>query len=51
MIGLRPATEADAAEIAALFAVSRRLLTFLPDLHTVEEDRCSSGITCSRTTG
>lgn len=39
MITLRPATEADAAEIAALFAVSRRLLTFLPDLHTVEEDR------------
>lgn len=39
MIALRLATEADAAEIAALFAVSRRLLTFLPDLHTVEEDR------------
>ena len=33
------AVEADAAEIAALFATSRRLLTFLPDLHTVEEDR------------
>ncbi|MDF2980525.1 MAG: hypothetical protein K0Q69_297 [Devosia sp.] len=39
MITLRPATEADAAGIAALFATSRRLLTFLPDLHTVEEDR------------
>ena len=39
MISLRPAVEADAAEIAALFATSRRLLTFLPDLHTVEEDR------------
>lgn len=39
MITLRLATAADAAEIAALFATSRRLLTFLPDLHTVEEDR------------
>ena len=39
MITLRLAVEADAAEIAALFATSRRLLTFLPDLHTVEEDR------------
>jgi len=39
MITLRPATEADAADVAALFATSRRLLTFLPDLHTVEEDR------------
>jgi putative acetyltransferase len=39
VITLRLATEADAAEIAALFATSRRLLTFLPDLHTVEEDR------------
>jgi putative acetyltransferase len=39
VITLRPATEADAGEIAALFATSRRLLTFLPDLHTVEEDR------------
>ena len=36
---LRLATEADADDIAALFAVSRRLLTFLPDLHTVEEDQ------------
>jgi GNAT superfamily N-acetyltransferase len=39
MITLRLAREADAADIAALFATSRRLLTFLPDLHTVEEDR------------
>lgn len=39
MIALRLAVEADAAEIATLFATSRRLLTFLPDLHTVEEDR------------
>ena len=39
MITLRLAAEADAADIAALFATSRRLLTFLPDLHTVEEDR------------
>jgi len=38
-ISLRLATEADADEIAALFAASRRLLTFLPDLHTVEEDQ------------
>ena len=38
-VTLRRATEADANDIAALFAVSRRLLTFLPDLHTVEEDR------------
>lgn len=39
MISLRPAVAGDAAEIAALFATSRRLLTFLPDLHTQEEDR------------
>jgi GNAT superfamily N-acetyltransferase len=38
-VTIRRATEADANDIAALFAVSRRLLTFLPDLHTVEEDR------------
>jgi putative acetyltransferase len=37
-ITLRLATPADAADIAELFAVSRRLLTFLPDLHTIEED-------------
>lgn len=38
-ITLRAATVADADDIAALFAVSRRLLTFLPDLHSVEEDQ------------
>jgi len=38
-ITLRLATRADADAIAALFATSRRLLTFLPDLHTVEEDQ------------
>lgn len=36
---LRPATAADADQIAALFSASRRLLTFLPELHSVEEDR------------
>jgi ribosomal protein S18 acetylase RimI-like enzyme len=36
---LRGATAADADDIAALFATSRRLLTFLPDLHSVEEDQ------------
>ncbi|MHB1101939.1 MAG: GNAT family N-acetyltransferase [Devosia sp.] len=38
-ISLRLATEEDADDIAALFAVSRLLLTFLPDLHSVEEDQ------------
>jgi GNAT superfamily N-acetyltransferase len=38
-ITVRLATRADADAIAALFATSRRLLTFLPDLHTVEEDQ------------
>ncbi len=38
-ITVRRATRADADAIAALFAASRRLLTFLPDLHTVEEDQ------------
>jgi putative acetyltransferase len=38
-ITLRLATRADADALAALFATSRRLLTFLPDLHTVEEDQ------------
>lgn len=38
-ITLRLATRADADWIAAVFAASRRLLTFLPDLHSVEEDR------------
>jgi putative acetyltransferase len=36
---LRPATPADADEIAALFSASRGLLTFLPPLHTLAEDR------------
>jgi GNAT superfamily N-acetyltransferase len=35
----RPATVADTAAIAAVFSPSFRLLTFLPMLHTVEEDR------------
>jgi GNAT superfamily N-acetyltransferase len=36
---LRRATIADAETIAAVFSPSIRLLTFLPTLHTVEEDR------------
>ncbi len=40
MTGLRPAGSGDAEAIAALFSASRRLLDFLPELHTVEEDRC-----------
>jgi GNAT superfamily N-acetyltransferase len=39
MISVRRATIEDVDDIAALFAVSRRLLTFLPDLHSVAEDR------------
>jgi GNAT superfamily N-acetyltransferase len=39
MVELRAATAADADEVAALFSRSFRLLTFLPELHTVEEDR------------
>ena len=35
----RPATPADADAIAAVLSSSFRLLTFLPPLHTVEEDR------------
>ena len=35
----RKATAADADAIAAVFSPSFRLLTFLPMLHTVEEDR------------
>jgi GNAT superfamily N-acetyltransferase len=35
----RRATAADAVAIAAVFSPSFRLLTFLPILHTVEEDR------------
>ncbi len=38
-ITLRGATAADADDIAIVFAASRRLLTFLPDLHSVEEDQ------------
>lgn len=36
---VRDATPDDLPAIAALFSKSRRLLTFLPELHTVEEDR------------
>jgi putative acetyltransferase len=36
---IRDATPDDLPVIAALFSKSRRLLTFLPELHTVEEDR------------
>ena len=36
---LRRATIADADAIAAVFSPSFRLLTFLPALHTVQEDR------------
>ena len=35
----RRATSDDAGGIAAVFSLSSRLLTFLPMLHTVEEDR------------
>jgi putative acetyltransferase len=38
-ITLRLAERADADDIAELFAVSRRLLTFLPDIHSVAEDQ------------
>jgi GNAT superfamily N-acetyltransferase len=36
---LRSATAADAAAIAQVFSASYRLLSFLPQLHTVDEDR------------
>ncbi len=36
---IRPATVADADAIAGVFSPSRRLLRFLPELHTLEEDR------------
>lgn len=36
---LRPATEADADAVAAVFSASFRLLGFLPTLHTVAEER------------
>jgi len=38
-IVLRPATAHDADAIAALFTASRKLLDFLPPLHSAEEDR------------
>lgn len=38
MISIRPARPEDAEAIGRLFAASRRVLTFLPELHTVEED-------------
>lgn len=38
-VTLRPAAPDDAEAIAALFSASRRLLAFLPELHSVEEDR------------
>lgn len=38
-LSLRTATPADADAIAAVFSPSRRLLKFLPELHTIEEDR------------
>jgi putative acetyltransferase len=37
-IRIRDAGPADLPAVAALFSASRRLLTFLPELHTVEED-------------
>lgn len=40
MLSLRPAASADADAVAAVFSPSfRLLLDFLPDLHTVAEDR------------
>lgn len=38
MIALRRAVAADAPAIAALFRRSRAVLSFLPELHTVDED-------------
>lgn len=38
MISIRPAAPEDAEAIGRLFATSRRVLTFLPELHTVDED-------------
>jgi len=38
-LALRRATDADADAIAAVFSASFRLLTFLPSLHSVAEDR------------
>lgn len=39
VIRLREATAADAGEIAEVFTASRALLTFLPKLHSADEDR------------
>src|SRR5690606_27532602 len=38
MISIRPARLEDPEPIGRLFAASRRVLTFLPELHSVEED-------------
>jgi GNAT superfamily N-acetyltransferase len=38
-VKLRSATAADAEELAELFSDSRRLLNFLPELHSRREDR------------
>ena len=38
MISIRPASAEDTEAIGRLFSASRRLLTFLPELHTEEED-------------
>ena len=38
MITLRVAEMADTETIGRIFAASRRLLTFIPELHSVEED-------------
>lgn len=38
-IQIRSATKADADAIADVFSPSLRLLTFLPELHTTDEDR------------
>jgi GNAT superfamily N-acetyltransferase len=38
MVVVRSATPADLPEIASVFSRSRRLLTFLPELHSVAED-------------
>lgn len=38
MINIRPAHPDDADDIGRLFATSRRVLTFLPELHSVEAD-------------
>jgi GNAT superfamily N-acetyltransferase len=36
---IRPATVADAAAVARLFGVARARMTYLPALHTADEDR------------